>query len=128
MRPTLKRSARGGRDGAIIHRPGRNPMGTCGGCHVEPVERGDVDESELEEAAPIYLAVSDMGCPNCAHRVRNALLAVPGVLDAAVHLGAGQAAVACRGGSVGVDDLVGAVEDASQGTRHRYTADVLRIA
>jgi copper chaperone CopZ len=94
---------------------------------VEPVERGEVDEGELEEAARIHLSVTDMGCPNCAHRVRNALLAVPGVLDVAVHLGAGQAAVACRDGSVGVDHLVGAVEDASQGTRHQYTADVLRV-
>lgn len=103
-------------------------MSASDDCHVEPVERGEVDESELEEAARVHLSVTDMGCPNCAHRVRNALLAVPGVLDASVHVGAGQAAVACRDGSVGVDDLVGAVEEAGRGTRHRYTADVLRVA
>lgn len=102
-------------------------MSASDDCHVEPIERDSIDESALQAADRVYLAVTDMGCPNCAHRVRNALLAVPGVLDASVHLGAGQAAVACRDGSVGVDDLVGAVEDASQGTRHRYTADVLRV-
>lgn len=102
-------------------------MSASDDCHVEPIERDSVDESVLQAADRVYLAVTDMGCPNCAHRVRNALLAVPGVLDASVHLAAGQAAVACRDDSVGVDDLVGAVEDASQGTRHRYTADVLRV-
>ncbi len=102
-------------------------MSASDDCHVEPVERGEVDESALQAADRAYLAVTDMGCPNCAHRVRNALLTVPGVLDVAVHLAAGQAAVACRDGSVGMDELVGAVEAASQGTRHQYTADVLRV-
>lgn len=94
-------------------------------CHVEPVERGPVDEEELQGAAGVWMSVSDMGCPNCAHRVRNALLAVPGVLDARVHLGAGTAAVAYDDGRATAGELIAAVADAGTGTRHEYRATVL---
>ena len=94
-------------------------------CHVEPVERDPVDEEELRRAATVWMEVSDMGCPNCAHRVRNALLGVPGVLDARVHLGARTAAVAYDDGRATTEEMVAAVAAAGTGTRHVYRATVL---
>lgn len=92
------------------------------GCHVEPVDHRPVDEEDLAQAASALLAVSDMGCPNCAHRVRNALLSVPGVFDADVELSSRMATVAYDGECTSVLALIHAVEHAGEGTRHAYRA------
>lgn len=94
-------------------------------CHVDPVDRGPVDPSELERAESVWLSVSDMGCPNCARRVRNALLTVPGVLDVDVHLHAGMATVAFDRERASSRELIAAVEGAGAGTRHDYRASVV---
>jgi Cu+-exporting ATPase len=94
-------------------------------CHVEPAPRPSIDARTLEDAASVMFAVSDLGCANCANRVRNAFLSVDGVLDADVDLPSRTATVAYDGGRVNVDDLVGALEAAGEGTRHAYRAVVL---
>jgi copper chaperone CopZ len=95
------------------------------GCHVESVERGPVDTRDLAEAESVWLSVSDMGCPNCARRVRNALLGVPGVLDAEVHLAAALATVAYDGDRATTAALIAAVESAGSDTRHDYRAELV---
>ena len=97
-------------------------MSAHDGCHVDPIRRAPVDRRELERADSVWLSVSDMGCPNCARRVRNALLGVPGVLDAEVHLAAAMATVAYDGDRATTAALIGAVERAGEGTRHEYRA------
>lgn len=100
-------------------------MSPHGECQVDPVERDPVDPESLERREYLWLAVSDMGCPNCAHRVRNALLSVPGVLDAKIHLLAGLATVAHEETRVTTEQLIVAVERAGLGTRHDYRAEVV---
>jgi len=78
---------------------------------------------EERDAAEIqYLALAGLGCPNCAMRVRNALLLTHGVVDAEIDLGSALARVWFRDGEVGVVDMVHAVALAGRGTHHRYLA------
>lgn len=90
-------------------------------CRVDPV--ASRASSELKQKARIqYLALAGMGCPNCANRVRNALLGTQGVVDVEVDLPAGLATVWYRAGAVSLSDMVTAVAEAGQGTHHRYLA------
>jgi copper chaperone CopZ len=56
------------------------------------------------------LKITGMTCENCARRIRNALLKVPGVEEAEVDLNAGQARVS--GGHPEIKALVEAVTEA----------------
>lgn len=90
-------------------------------CHVDPIAARATD-TERHTAHLQYLAVAGMGCPNCANRVRNALLQTTGVVDVEVDLPAGLASVWYREGEVELSDLVGAVGRAGLATHHRYLA------
>jgi len=90
-------------------------------CHVDPVA-GGASEAERKGSAMQHLAMAGMGCPNCANRVRNALLATRGVVDVEVDLAAALATVWYRPQDVGVVDLTNAVKAAGEGTHHRYLA------
>lgn len=73
------------------------------------------------------LALAGLGCPNCANRVRNALLRTRGVLEAEIDLHGATGRVWCLSDSpVTVTDLVKAVVGASRGTHHHYLAVPLR--
>lgn len=85
------------------------------------------DPGRLDQAAVAYLAVGGMGCPRCATRVRNGLLALGGTLLAEVFLQEGLAAVACDPERAGPEDLVGAVAGSGHDGRHRYRAQVLAL-
>ena len=74
-----------------------------------------------------YLSVGGMGCPRCATRVRNGLLALPGVILAEVFLERGLAAAAYDPVQVSPEDLVRAVAGAGSDGRHRYWAEVERV-
>jgi copper chaperone CopZ len=100
-------------------------MSTERDCHVEALDPGTVDRGALERAESVWLSVSDMGCPNCARRVRNALVTTPGVLKAEVYLAGAMATVVYEGEQVGPGDLIRAIEEASEGTRHAYRAEVV---
>ncbi len=95
-------------------------------CHVELVEK-PVDEAALETAQAAYLAVSGMGCPNCAARVHNSLVQLDGVLLAEVQLEMQVAAVAYQPEKVKPEDLVAAVAQAGNDGRHHYAAEVIRV-
>ncbi len=94
-------------------------------CHVEPM-RVEVEPSELESARAILLAVEGMGCPNCANRVRNALLRTPGVLAVEMDLTGGRATVAIRQEMTDVTPLLQAVAASGAGTHHVYRAALLQ--
>ncbi len=95
-------------------------------CHVEPMEK-PLDEAALVSAQAVYLAVSGMGCPNCAARVRNGLLSIDGVLLADVNLGMNIAAAAYDPERVTPEDLTQAVTDAGNDGRHHYVAEVVKV-
>lgn len=94
-------------------------------CDVEPFKK-PVDRKALSTAEAAFLTVAGMGCPNCATRVRNALLRLDGVLYADVFLARGMATVAYRPEQVTTSDLVLAVANAGGGGRHDYQAKVFQ--
>ncbi len=89
-------------------------------CHVPRVEK-EIDPRALDRAQSVVLVITGMGCPNCANRVRNALLRHPGVLTAEVDLREGLAAVALEPG-VDERELSMAVATADPSGRHPYRA------
>ncbi|HKK28310.1 MAG TPA: heavy-metal-associated domain-containing protein [Gemmatimonadota bacterium] len=90
-------------------------------CHVDPV-RTAVDPTLLERSATAFLAVSGMGCPNCAARVRNALVLTEGVVEAEIDHVAGLAVVSYLSEDVDVETLRRSIASAAEGTHHRYGA------
>lgn len=96
-------------------------MNMEGHCHVDVVERNPSLE-ELEDISETKLLVSGMGCPNCALRVRNALILCQGVVDARVDHVSGQALIRFNPKMVSLGDLIDAVSIAGNGSHHRYVA------
>ena len=90
-------------------------------CHVEPVLKEPTSE-ELQEIETTYLTVWGMRCPNCALRVRNALVSLHGVLDASVDHTRGIAEVVYNPRLSTTSALVGAVARSGSDGRHVYHA------
>lgn len=90
-------------------------------CHVEPIHKM-VTVEEQQATALIRLGVQGMGCPNCAARVRNGLLALNGVTEAEVDHLTSLAAVEFNPNLVAVSALIQAVAQAGNDGRHRYRA------
>lgn len=109
-----------------IHESGEHESGEHQNCQVEPVQKS-LDPARLPAAMVGYLAVGGMGCPRCATRVRNGLLALEGILMSEVFLEEGLAAVAFDPAQVSPSDLVSAVAAAGNDGRHRYQADILAL-
>ncbi len=96
-------------------------------CHVEPIQKvTTADEQKNVELA--LLAVSGMGCPNCANRVRNSLLSLYGVVDVYVDHAAGIAQVSFNPRIETIDDLIIAVTRAGGDGHHEYGAKLLATA
>jgi integral membrane protein (TIGR01906 family) len=116
--------------GAALARKGPNPTNQPKekqimkeSCHVEPVQKAATPaERQVEQRS--VLSVWGMGCPNCAARVRNSLVSLHGVVDAAVDHEAGTAEVLYNPDLVGVPALIAAVSLAGNDGRHRYYAQL----
>lgn len=93
-------------------------------CYVEPAQKM-VAVDENQNLATINLTVWGMGCPNCAVRVRNGLLALKGVVKADVNHTTGSAVVEVNSQMVTPADLINAVFQAGQTSQHEYTAMLL---
>jgi Cd2+/Zn2+-exporting ATPase/Cu+-exporting ATPase len=78
--------------------------------------------AELAQTASVVLAISGMGCPNCAARVRNSLLSVTGVSDASVDHAKGVGLVIYNPTLTNVPALGQAVALAGGDGRHEYRA------
>lgn len=94
-------------------------------CHEEP-GRPMAPTIRRRTARTVHLALAGMGCPNCATRVRNALLDVDGVVDAEVDLPAALAKVWYVVDRVAEEDLVASVRRAGHDSNHRYLAVPLK--
>jgi copper chaperone CopZ len=90
-------------------------------CHVEPLQKTATAE-EQQTTTSALLAVWGMGCPNCAARVRNSLLAVHGVIDAKVDHNIGMADVVFNPSLTAIPALIDAVARAGGDGRHEYRA------
>lgn len=96
-------------------------------CHVEPIQKMLTAE-EQNKVELALLAVSGMGCSNCANRVRNSLLSLYGVVDAYVDHSAGVAQVSFNPAIETIDELISAVAHAGGDGRHTYGAKLLATA
>jgi Cd2+/Zn2+-exporting ATPase/Cu+-exporting ATPase len=88
-------------------------------CHVERLDKTPLPD-ELRETTAVALAVSGMGCPNCAMRVHNSLLGVHGVNRAKVDHANGVALVVFNPTLTDVPALGQAVVLAGGDGRHEY--------
>lgn len=88
-------------------------------CHVQPVERV-VTPEEQETTQNVALVIYGMGCPNCAMRVRNSLVALHGVVQTDVDHFTGLANITFNPTLLKVIDLVDAVGNAGNDGHHRY--------
>jgi copper chaperone CopZ len=96
-------------------------------CRVEPIQKvASIHEQEQIELA--LLAVRGMGCPNCANRVRNGVLALYGVTDASVDHAAGLAQVSYNPALVKIDSLISAIRGAGRDGYHSYEAKLMATA
>jgi copper chaperone CopZ len=93
-------------------------------CHVDPLEKS-LDQAALATAKAAFLIVWGMGCPRCALRVQNGLLALEHVLYAKVFLEDCLAVAAYDPDYISTTDLVGAVVAAGNDGRHQYRSMVL---
>ena len=93
-------------------------------CYVEPAQK-TVAADENQNLAIINLTVWGMGCPNCAVRVRNGLLALKGVVKANVDHATGSAIVEVNSKMVAPKDLINAIFQAGQTSHHEYSAMLL---
>jgi copper chaperone CopZ len=92
-----------------------------GNCHIEAINRVP-DPKEYETLTDTLLFVWGMGCPNCAMRVRNALVSQDGVIDAQVDHFSGRALVRHNPNLVQPEGLLRLVESAGNDGHHRYSA------
>ena len=93
-------------------------------CHVDLIQKTATAE-EQETATTAVLAVWGMGCPNCAARVRNSLIALTGVVEAYVDHTAGMAQVNFNPNLTSLPALVEAVAQAGGDGRHEYQAQLM---
>src|SRR3989304_5229495 len=96
-------------------------------CHVEPI-RKTATSDEQQTVTTALLAVWGMGCPNCAARVRNSLIALTGVVEAYVDHTAGTAQVNFNPDLTNLPAHVEAVTRAGGDGRHEYRAQLLGVA
>jgi copper chaperone CopZ len=96
-------------------------------CHVDPIHKtATAEERQAQQAA--VLAVLGLGCPNCAARVRNSLVALRGVTEARVDHVLGLAEVRFNRNLTTVSDLIHAVARAGGDGRHEYRALLIEPA
>lgn len=93
-------------------------------CHVDPIEKTATAE-ELESTTTAYLAISGMGCPRCAMRVRNSLFTVHGISDATIDHLTGMGKVVFAPGLTSISAIVEAVARAGNDGQHKYWAVLL---
>lgn len=78
----------------------------------------------MEQPTDALLAISGMGCANCAARVRNNLLQLHGVVEAMVDHMNGAARVVYNNTMLKESDLVQAVVRAGGDGHHNYFAQI----
>ena len=93
-------------------------------CHVDMYYK-PYDEKEVSRISNARLSVRGMGCPNCAIRVRNAILQLDGVNWVDVDLDSGTAVVAYHASAISPQPFIPAVAAADPQGRHDYRAELI---
>ena len=94
-------------------------------CYVETIQKSPATADQLQNAEPATLAVSGMGCENCATRVKNSLLSLEGVYGVDVYLNMALVEVIYDRNTVLPSALTDAVARAGNDGRHQYRADLI---
>lgn len=92
-------------------------------CRLEPTSKAG-SAQELATSKTAMLLIWGMGCPTCAMRVRNALLAMDGVLTVEIALDQGVALIRFDPDRVAAETLPDVLASVQEG-HHRYAARVL---
>jgi len=93
-------------------------------CNVKPFKKISVLE-EFQKSKTIILSISGLNCPNCALRVKNALLRTYGVTVALIDHESGLGEITYNPDIVHPQTLVGAISLAASDGIHQYDAKVL---
>jgi copper chaperone CopZ len=93
-------------------------------CQVSPIQKISSAE-ENANTMQAYLAISGLNCPNCANRVRNALISSLGVTDALVDHIDGLAEVTYNPDLIRPTHFMEIVSKAGGDGIHRYSAEVI---
>jgi copper chaperone CopZ len=81
----------------------------------------------MQKADMALVAISGMGCKNCATRVSNSLLNLEGVYEVQVFLNMAMAEVAFDAQQVSTRMLLDAIERAGNDGRHSYQGRLISI-
>lgn len=95
-------------------------------CHLAPVAAAAAPQVGGTPAL-LSLDVTGLGCPACAARVRNALVAVRGVIGAEVRLESGRGSVVYDPRRAYPLRLLEAIEHEGRRSRHAYRATVTGV-
>lgn len=93
-------------------------------CKIEPLER---TPSELEKNSVkfIYLVTSGLNCPNCAMRVKNALITLYGIIDVKIDYFDGMTEVAYNPSLIEPSTIPELISKAGNGGHHNYSAQII---
>lgn len=93
-------------------------------CNIKPVQKTSSAE-ENQKTLQAYLAISGLNCPNCATRVRNALISTFGVTNAIIDHADGLGEVTYNPDMIQPASFVEVISKAGDGGKHSYSAMVL---
>lgn len=96
-------------------------------CYVEPIYKDLISPEQLQKADKATLIVWGMGCPNCATRVRNSLLALDGVYGVDVYLNMAVAEISYDSQKTMPTEFAAAVVRAGNDGRHEYRAQLVAM-
>ena len=94
-------------------------------CHVEIFHKA-FDENDVSKISRASLSVEGMGCHNCAIRVHNAILRLPGINWVDVDLETSTAIVAYNSELISPQQFIAAVAEAGNDGHHNYRANLMR--
>lgn len=93
-------------------------------CEIKPIEK-TITEEEKRTVQVSYISISGLNCPNCAIRVRNALLNTYGVIDALIEHSDGLGEITYNPNLVDQNQIIKAVSMAGGDGVHSYSAYAL---
>lgn len=93
------------------------------GCNVPRLEPDEAPGDESLRGG-LRLAISGMGCVNCANRIHNALITMDGVGQAHIDHRTGQGAVFYNPDRLSADKILARIAFAGGTSGHRYRAEV----